>query len=78
MPVHEHLVGCGCSQTFDTLSTLSASHAEHTFVTVQVKGLVKSTEAQEAEITQFQNRTLDMLIRLEDDEREKLRWESHQ
>ena len=45
---------------------------------MQVKGLVRSTEAQEAEITQFQNRTLDMLIRLEDDEREKLRWELHQ
>jgi hypothetical protein len=40
---------------------------------LQVKGLIKSTEAQQAEIMQFQRRTLDMLARLEDEERDKLK-----
>lgn len=40
---------------------------------VQVKGLLKSTEEQQAEIARFQRNTLDMLEKLEQDEREMLR-----
>jgi hypothetical protein len=51
----------------------SRSDAEPLCTPMQVDGLVKCTEAQEAEITQFQKRTLAMLIGLEDEERDKLR-----
>jgi hypothetical protein len=40
---------------------------------VQVKGLIRSTESQQEEIVQFQHRPLDMLKRLEGEERDKLR-----
>ena len=40
---------------------------------VQVKGLIKSTEAQQEEILQFQRCTLDMLARLVDEEKDKLK-----
>lgn len=39
----------------------------------QAKGLVKSTEAQQADILHFQRRTLDALVRVEEDERARLK-----
>jgi hypothetical protein len=39
----------------------------------QAKGLVKSTEAQQADILHFQRRTLDALVRMEEDERARLK-----